>query len=801
MVWRAFMSVVVVPVAIVAGGTWWLSDINAYRQDGSAGLPGLYAPVTIDRDARGIPYIHADSVTDAVRAQGWVLAQDRLFQLEGYRRLIAGRLAEMIGERGLRNDITMRVLGVRRDAEAHARKLAPETRAYLQAFVGGINAYLEELSGELPVEFAIAGLRPEPWTVADIVAIVHYINHVNSGNMRAEILAQRLIDRLGPVKARTFLPLDVNPDVADRPGKDTGRRTALAANGARLGLGPGDLLVDLPDPTRRFGSDDWAVAPSRSASGAATVANDPHLDARLLPGIWYPVGLITPQVRAVGLAIPGLPGIFVGRTDRIAYGVTNAYGDVRDLFIETVDPDDPTHYLEGGKSLPFETRQEVIRIKDDDAPGGFRERRITVRSTRRGPVITDHGLGPRDDKVLSLRWTAATEHGPHLGIERLWQARSVDEALAALSDADLLLFNYVIADVDGHIARKATGKIPVRASGDGSVPQWVVDDSDAWTGWIPFDEMPGEKDPPGGVVASANQDTRPAGYPYYYASHFASSYRYRRVRDLLDGDAVLTVDDHWRFIRDTFNPQAARLLPVLLPYLAEAPETAPLAEVLDGWDYRDRADEAAPLAYQELYRQFARLTVEDEMGEKLAADLLDDWYFWQERLDAMAEDGRSPWFDDIATKRTEDLGAIAQRAGAAALARLRKTYGDDPAGWRWGDAHTIRFMSPLRRDGFGAELLAGGPHPQSGSGDTLLRGAYLFNQPYKIVYHDSARLVADLGDPDKITAVVPGGVSGRHLTDHQQDEVVPWLSGTPVHWWFSDAAIAANSEHRLVLTP
>ena len=238
------------------------------------------------------------------------------------------------------------------------------------------------------------------------------------------------------------------------------------------------------------GSNNWVVGPRRSASGEAMVVNDPHLDSRLLPGVWYPVGLSAGDFHAAGVALPGLPGIVIGRTRHVAFGVTNAYGDVQDLFIEQIDPTSEAHYLEGDVRVPFEVREEVIRVRDGDAPGGFREETLTVRSTRRGPIVSDHGMVDLGDRLVSLRWGAASAFRSEIGFDNLLYARSAAEVDVALKQIDIHMFNFVFADVDGHFGRRSTGRIPIRRQGQGLLPTQVTDSAPMWTDWIPKDEMP-----------------------------------------------------------------------------------------------------------------------------------------------------------------------------------------------------------------------------------------------------------------------------------------------------------------------
>jgi penicillin amidase len=314
--------------------------------------------------------------------------------------------------------------------------------------------------------------------------------------------------------------------------------------------------------------------------------------------------------------------------------------------------------------------------------------------------------------------------------------------------------------------------------------------------------MPQLYNPDRGWVGTCNHYTVTEDFPYYYTSYAAASYRYRRLMQLLDNGGVKSVDDHWKFQRDTFNVMAETIAPLMSRALAAHEDTRRLAEILSRWDYRDAPDHPAPTIFQAVYRKFAYLVFEDELGEDLAGTMLGKWYFWQERLDRMVVEGDSAWFDNVRTAGLrESRDDLFHQAALAAAADLTTRLGADPAKWLWGKVHRIEFVSPIRREGFGKSLLGGGSHPALGSGETLGRGIYEFKRPFAVTTLASLRMVADLADAEKVLAVLPGGVSGRLFDNHCTDQIEPFISGQKVYWWFSDAAIEAHSRNVLVLNP
>ena len=800
---RAVVSTSVLIVVVALAAAMWLRASGRPQADGRMQLASLSAPVTVLRDDLGIPYIFATNTPDLIRAQGFVTAQHRLLQMELYRTTWRGELAAIFGARALPSDIRLRVLGIRSNGDRHAAKLDPASRAYLQQYVDGINGYIETHPSDLPLELKIVGIVPRPWSVADLATFIHFVHYLSGANFKSEIVAQKLIDRLGFDRARELFPLNLNPDWAAGVAP---RQAALPrAEWTKLDIEWDDLAAAPATLGHQgLGSNNWVVGPARTRSGKAMLANDPHIDDRLLPGTWHPVGLFSPEVQAVGAALPGVPGILVGRTKHVAFGVTNAYGDVQDVYIETLDPADADRYIDGGRSVPFGVATETIRVKDDNAAAGYREHALKIRYTRRGPVISDHpGLGPEGNKVVVLRSTDAEVLAPALGIEGLLTAPNAAAFDREVQKIDLMMFNFVFADDAGTIAHRASGAVPIRAGADGSVPRLPpADGSDDWIGYIPKDRMPGSSNPARAWIGTANHDTRPADFPWYYTSYVAPPYRYRRMAEVLDAARGMTVDDHWKLMRDDRNLQSDALRPAIVTALKSDPAQRDLAAILESWDGVDRADAAAPLIYQELYREIALGTFSDELGEPLANDMLSVWYFWQLRFDALVATPDSPWFDDVRTPdRRETLADVIRAAAPRARARLSAAQGADPTAWRWGKAHTLRFVSPLRREGVGQELLGGFTVARSGSGETLDRGIYEFRNPYAVTFFPSMRLVVDFGDPDRIEAVLAGGVNERHFQPHQTDQARLWAAGERKSWWFDPKAAEAHAKSRVVLSP
>lgn len=791
---RVFLGIVALVVLLLAGGYAWLWQADQYQRDGTRRLAALDAPVRVVRDEQGVPYVYARSLDDAFRAQGFVTAQDRLFQIEFTRYLSHGRLAELIGSAGLDTDIRLRVAGIPRHARRHAAMLSGEERRRRELYLEGLNAYIRDYADEHPVGLRLLGIEPQPWTLEDSMTLSYFLNWASSDNAEAELVSQAILDQVGPELAAQISQLTINP----RDGSEGIARPVAARRLEGLEASVGGIRGR---GAFRLGSNAWVMSGARSTQGAPVVVNNPHIDSRTLPGIWHPIALITPQLRAVGVAGAGLPGMAVARTDRVAYGVTNSYGDVIDLFVERPDLEKPGHYLEGDTSLPFEIIEDTIRVRDRGADSGFREVPLRIRLTRRGPIISEHGMGLGEDTLVSLRWTVPEAMQPDdSGGTDVMLARTVAEAARIVARVNAP-YNYVVADVDGNIGHFTGGRVPIRRRGDGSTPVPVVDGEDAWAGMIPATEMPGVVNPPRGWVGNANHRTLPGDYPYAYSTWFAASWRYRRMLELLDAPEKLAPEQHWQFMRDTKNAMAAELAPRMAAALARHADTADLADLLKAWDLRDEPDAVAPTVFQAIYRHFARLTFQDELGDRVAGRMLGNYYYWHDRLARLCGADDNQWFDDVTTPERETRDELFYRAALLARAELADRLGPEMGDWRWGRVHTVTFSSPLIPGKGPARLLGGGTRPKDGSGETLNRATYRYAEPFEAVYIDSLRFVADLADPEKVMAVVSGGVSGRQFDPHLKDQLEAWVSGEPSYWWFSDEAIRAHARYEQQLEP
>jgi penicillin G amidase len=758
-----FAGLVVLSAAALGGGYIWLRG-SLPQVDGEVEVAGLGAPVTIVRDAWAIPHIEANNLLDATFALGFVHAQDRLWQMEFQRRLGAGRLAEILGEAALPSDRFMRTLGLQHQAETSLAHLAPDTRAWLEAYTAGVNAFLDARSGPLPPEFLILGHADlEPWRPADSLVWLCVMALDLATNYRDELARARLAGRLSEEQIADIWP--TYPDSAPITLVELARTL------------PWDELAAVlpPGAPGGVGSNAWVVDRGRSTTGGALLANDPHLGLQA-PGVWYLAHLETPELALVGATLPGIPAMVLGYNGKLAWGFTNTGADTQDLFVERIDPEDSTRYVTPEGTAPFDLREELIEV------AGGAPVALTVRTTRHGPVISD--LLPDAattfgaDRVVALAWSALAEDD--LAVQALLgvgQARNWPEFVAALRDVGAPMQNIHYADAAGHIGLIAPGRVPIRKRGDGRwpVPGWTGEYD--WAGWIPFDALPRALDPPHGVLFNANNRVVPPDYPYLLTADWEAPYRARRLAELLQRNAF-GLTEFQAMQADQRSLLAQDLLPIMLTAEPHGPGAAVAMARLRAWDRVMRADAAEPLIFAAWYRELSRLIYADELGDMFEG-------FWHVRPQFMDRilTRRQIWCDDIRTARAETCTELAALALDAALDDLARRFGNDPDDWRWGDAHPARISHLIFADQppldllFNIEVATGGDSVTVNVGHFNPRDG---RRPFASTHAATYRAIYDLAHLDGSRFVMATGQSGNPLSRHYRDLTKLWAAGRSV---------------------
>ncbi|MBL6455175.1 penicillin acylase family protein [Belnapia sp. T6] len=725
---------------------------------GSVRLAGLGAPVAIGFDGRGIPRIAARDERDAAMALGWLHARDRMFQMELMRRGAAGRLSELVGASALRLDRFTRTLGLARRARADLDAQPPETRAVLEAYAAGVNAWIAERGRRAAPEFLALG-APEPWRPEDSLLWGKVMGLWLSGNWREELLHARLAALLPPERLRDLWPEETSAGRPDQP--------QAALDPAALGR-LAAALPAFPAPFTLPGSasNAWTVAGARSASGAPLLASDPHLGFQA-PILWYLARIDLEDGRMLaGATSPGVPFLVIGRNARLAWGFTTTQSDTQDVFVERLAGPDAYETPDGPR--PFTVIEERIAVR-----GGETEI-LRVRETRHGPVLSDlEGMPAAEGTVLAVAMAnLAPADTAAAGLHALNRAGSVEEARGAAALITSPSQNLMTADAAGHIGLLLTGRTPVRRSGDGTLPVPGWDGAADWTGWVPFDSLPHRVDPPGGILANANNRVAPPGGPVFLGRDWIEDWRFRRIGQMLAARERHEAGDFVAMQRDTVS-LLARVLTgpdSLLRGLPPAEGAAGTAQaLLLAWDGDVAADRPQPLIFHTWLRRVGQRALraggvpEGTIGAHSA--------FLRRVL--APDNAGAAWCEG-------DCRALAARALAEAVAELQGSEGPDPAAWRWGNRHVARFEHPVLRaiPGLGAaarlEAVTGGDEWTVSRGG--LRGG-TGPEAWEHVHGAGLRLVADLADPDATFAIIATGQSGHPLSLHWGDLLPIWRDG------------------------
>ena len=750
-------------LAVAATLAWLRTSLPAI--DGDVEVAGLAGAADIVSDREGVPHVFAASERDGWFAVGYAHAQDRLWQMEFQRRVAQGRLAEFLGDVAYDTDRLMRTLGIARTAARMATRLDPETRANLEAYAAGVNAFLAS-DRMLPVEFQVFRIKPEAWKAEDSLAWLLVMAWDLSSNWRLELARLRYAAAMGPERAAEFLP--PSPGDAAPPLPD------FKSLYAELSPAAGALLA-LSAPTEvAAGSNNWVVSGARSTSGKPLVANDPHLGLQA-PALWYLVHVSTPAGNVVGGTLPGVPFVVIGRTDGVAWGFTTTNGDTQDLFVERVAPGDAQSYVTPGGVARFESREEVIRVRGE-------ERRIRVRETRQGPVISDAidaaGRAAPKGHVFALAWSALTEENTtaRAGFA-LNRARNAAELVNALRDNTAPQQNIVYADRDGHIGFVAPARVPIRrddneAMGRVPVPGWIAKYD--WTGFIPYEELPAVQDPANGRIVTANNKITPPGYRHFISSDWAAPHRAERIAELLDATPKHSLDTFARIQADVLSRLARELLPVARAAKPESGAGRDAQALLQGWNGEMTVDAAAPLVFSAWYRELTRLVYADELGALFNES-------WDQRATFMIpvlrdEHGMGKWCDDVRTPARETCDVLTARAFDAAALDLQKRYGA-ARGWRWGDAHTAASdhrpfgFFPVVKSLFNIAPRTPGDAHSVNVGHFHIRDEA---RPFANKHSGSLRVIFDLADPDRSRYMQSTGQSGNVFS--------PWYSNLAERW-------------------
>lgn len=792
-------SVVSATLASVAGASYyWFFRRPLPQIEGQMVVAGLKAEVEILRDGWGVPHIYAQSEEDLFFAQGFVHAQDRLWQMEFQRRVACGRLSEILGARTLKADRWLRILGFQRVAEEQVKQMDTATRQLLAAYAAGVNARMA--AEPLPVEFSILRYSPEAWRLEDSLVWLKMMAWSLSANWEAELLRAKLIERLGPERAAELEPDDtrwariIPPEVAL---DQIGLSALEAADPARPFMGPNVM--------EGVGSNNWVVAGRRSASGRPLLANDMHL-AMGIPAVWYENHLSSGTYNLIGVSLPGTPGVIAGHNGQVAWGMTAAIADVQDLYLERLRelPDGTVQYEFNSAWRDALVFEEEIQVKGGESV----TERVII--THHGPIINNLAPHLTGEQPLALQWTSNQPTQTIRGVFAIGRVRNCQEFYTALRDIADPALNFVFADTQGNIGYSLVGHIPVRAHGSSAVPVPGWTGGYEWQGVIPFEALPHRLNPAEGYIATANNRIVDRHYPYYIGNDFSMGDRALRIREWLAGNHDLTVEHMRRMQMDLVSPTARVVGGYLSQLTSDDPDLQSAIALFQTWN--GELDSASPAAA--LYQVFMRRAVQYLLRGHL--DSLTIWYMGQgpnavltfgsvfghrawEWLQTVLSQPDSPWFD-LGPGITRD--EVLRRVLRESITYLQKELGPAVSDWSWGRLHQLHLNHALGATRPLDKIFSRGPFPiggdnttiwATGSGNHHLDSTRMISAPF--------RFVVDLADIEHAWGSLIPGQSGHPASPHYDDQIETWFAGEYHPLLYARTEIEAQTEARLRLLP
>ena len=764
----------VVALAVLGAGSarlYWVWSRDALPEvDGERRLPGLAGPVIVRRDAVGVPHIQAAGILDAARAQGYVTAQDRLWQMDLLRRRALGELAEAFGEGALRADQEVRTLGLGAAARASLPRMPADLRAIVEAYAEGVSAFIESHRDTLPVEFRLLRYTPRPWTPVDTLATGKLLCLDLASGWEAEAFRAVVGDRL-PRDVQDLLFPTTFPDDRILFGRDGGPPAAGA--------------VAPREPTK--GSNNWVLSGTHTASGKPLLANDPHLSLGV-PSIWTAVHLSAPDLDVAGVTMPGVPGVILGRNQRLAWGATNVHDDCADLYVEEFDPAHPDRYRVGDGWETVTVRTEPIRVRTGVISASWRTVEQRVRVTRHGPMVPIRG------RLYALRWTSLDSTPDLPAFLLMNRAQSWEEFREGLSFFAGPSQNFVYADAAGHIAWYSAGRVPIRRAGDGSRPYRGASGDGDWVGFVPFDELPHLVDPPAGRIVTANSRTTGTDYPYRISRGGIPPWRTATLLSDLEQRDGWTADDMVRLQGERFSIPHRDLARALLDAAGRHKGDPVWDDVmleLSGWDGRLEPDSRpAALAIT------AFLALGDGViGPRVEG--LPEAEALRHRtgaIDRLIRERPAGWLP----RGVSDWDVVLRDVWQDACARLERRLGRDRTRWRCGALNVLAVHHPLGRAFTPLGRLFDPPTAEMGGASTTPN---VFVVSPGGIEAPSMRFVADLADPDDTRLVNFMGQSGQPSSPHYQDQLDAWVRVESQTLAMSPEAVARAARHTLRLVP
>lgn len=750
------------------------------QTSGTIKLAGLQKPVRVLRDEWGIAHIYAETQDDLFFAQGFVAAQDRLWQMDLWRRTGEGKLAEVLGSQAVARDRFARLLRYRGDMKAEYESYAPDAEPIIAAFVRGVNAFIETSRDRLPIEFQLTGSKPELWTPA--VCLTRMAGFVMTRNASSEILRAQLAREFGKEFVDEWIETDPArklelPEGLDLAGIDA--KILGLANAASAGVNFNPPTTANPSD----GSNNWVIDGQLSATGKPLLANDPHRTIAL-PSLRYLVHLVGPGWNVIGAGEPALPGVAAGHNERVGFGFTIVGIDQQDLYVEEINPANPNQYRYRGKWEPMRVEREQIKVK-----GEAQMRTIELKFTAHGPVLYEDAERRR---AYALKWVGS-EPGTagYLASLSLNRARNWPEFLQALERWKVPSENLVYADVEGNIGWVAAGLTPVRKGWSGLLPVPGAAGKYEWQGFRPLRELPQSFNPAQHFLATANHNILPAGYPHELGYEWSNPLRFWRIAEVLSKYQIkFTVADFQKLQHDEVSLPARDLIAVLKEVKGAPANLQPFIELLTGWDGRLAKDSAAAALFEIWLPKLTPAIFKPHVPAK-AWPLIASRISLLKTLDAVKHP-RPRWFG------ADGRDAVLFKSLTEAVQEARTRLGTDHAQWRWGKLHVAPFTHALSTSAERRVLFDLPVVERGGDGNTVNNTS---GANFRQTHGASFREILDVSDWDKSVATNVPGQSGQPGSPHYADLLPLWSEGRYFPLLFSQAKVEAAARQRLRLEP
>jgi penicillin amidase len=816
--------------ALVGSITTYIVRRSWPQETGTIKVYGLKDRVEVFRDRWGVPHIYAGNQHDLFVAQGYIHAQDRFWQMDYWRHISSGRLAEMFGKSQVDTDKFLRTLGWSRVAQQELSQTDSNTIAILQAYADGVNAYLgDRTRSELSLEHSVLKLlnpnyQPEPWQPKDTLTWVKVMAWDLSTSLETEIQHAILRKTLTPIQVNELFPPYPNnrPIIVPKPNITVKTSSNLSVSHApvpklSLALKPiakqlNALNALLGPAGDGVGSNSWVIAGRRTATGKPILANDPHLGIQM-PSIWYEVGLHcitkgpTCPYEVSGFSFAGMPGVIIGHNGQIAWGFTNVDPDVADLYVEKINPNNPNQYQVDGRWVDMKLIKENIQV------AGGRAVSLTVRYSRNGPIISNTyedlknfsskaGVSLPKHYAVALRWTALEPANTFRAIWKMNLAQNWNEFRAAAKDFDVPAQNLVYADVNGNIGYQMTGKIPIRSSGDGRYPVFGWSGDRQWKGYIPYNQIPFSFNPSIGYIVTANNAVVGSNYPYLITKDWDYGYRAGRIIEMISKQTTgISLTDIQQMQGDNKNLNAATLIPILLQIPLNDTRLEDVRKVLSTWDLQQSMDLAAPAIFETFWKHLLADTFSDDLPK-------DYWpkggHRWFEVVSRIVQQPDSPWWDNKTTSVLETRDQIFRQAFAKAVDELEQTLGKDLSRWRWGDLHTATFRNAsLGQSGIAPieALFNRGPFATSGGSSIVNATSWDATKSFEVKGLPSLRIIVDLSHLQNSLSIHAPGQSGHTFHPHYDSMIGPWRKMQYHSMLWERKAVDADTSAHLTLTP